>query len=108
MADDHTPAPEPKKAKGRPEAEKKLVEQSRPARLTVDDLRAVHRPPDWLHEAAATIHGWREHEHAFARAIRLTGEDYEAALEAAKRPNDRGEYVPHEPALSDAKPKRNS
>lgn len=104
---DETPAETPKKAQKRPEAEAKLVAQSRPSRLTVEDLRALHKPPDWLHAAAATLHGWAEHAHAFARPIRLTGEDYEDALDAAARPNDRGEYEPHAPALSEAKPKRN-
>jgi hypothetical protein len=96
---DETTAPAPK-AKNRPEAEKKLVEQSRKGRLTVSDLRLVHRTPSWLFEAASSIHMWSKHEAAFARPMRLTGEDYEAALERAKRPNEKGEYVPHEAALS--------
>jgi len=102
MTDDIPAQPAPKRAEKRPDAEAALVAQSRPSRLTVADLRALSMPPAWMHEAAATIHGWREHEAAFARPIRLTGEEYAAALEAAKRPNEFGEYAPHEPALSAA------
>jgi hypothetical protein len=107
MSDD-TPAVTPKRAEKRPQAEANLVAQSRPGRPTVDDLRKIHNPPAWLHEAAAVIHGWAEHAHAFSRPIRLTGADYEKALEAAARPNAAGEYEPHAPALSAAKAPRKS
>lgn len=47
------------------------------------------------HEAAATFHGWREHEHHEAAPIRMSFDDYRAALAAADKCSE-----PHKQALS--------
>lgn len=39
-----------------------------------------------FHAAAEALHGWREHEHHEGEPIRLTREEYEAALKAASAP----------------------
>lgn len=39
--------------------------------------------PNWKHNVAATLHGWKQHAHDAQKEIQLTRADYEAALEAA-------------------------
>lgn len=75
----------------------------KPGRLTVDELRASVNPPAWQHAAANVLHGWAEHAHATGKAMRLSGEDYAKALEAASRPARGGDYAPHPAALGDTK-----
>lgn len=57
----------------------------------------------WQHEAASVEHGWKLHEHHEGAPIRLTREDYEAALKAVTP--EKGNPVPHHGALSPHKPK---
>jgi hypothetical protein len=52
----------------------------------------------WQHRAAAVLHGWTLHGEG--DPLSLTQEDYLAALRAATTTNEKGEYVPHGPALS--------
>jgi hypothetical protein len=40
----------------------------------------------WQHAAAASLHGWAEHEHHEAKPLRLSPDDYKAALLAASAP----------------------
>ena len=72
---------------------------------TLPELAAEHgqvapEHPDghlylWQHRVADVIHGWSVHEYHYqADPVRLTSEDYLAALESAK-----GDNVPHEGAL---------
>ena len=51
--------------------------------------------------AAVTMHGWREHAYHAGREIRLTEQDYQAALKAAGAGT-----ASHAPALSPHKGKR--
>lgn len=50
------------------------------------------------HEVASVLHGWREHEHHAGEPIKLTKEDYLAAL-AAAMPTE-GNPIPHPAAVS--------
>lgn len=52
------------------------------------------------HNAAASLHGWKEHRLHTGEPLHLTAEDYEAAIVAARSPGVDGKYVPHQPALS--------
>jgi hypothetical protein len=54
---------------------------------------------NWRHAAAASLHGWSQHEHHAGKPIQLSDADYEAALEAASAPKGVS-YEPHKPALS--------
>lgn len=66
------------------------------------------RPPSgrenrhlWRHSAAATLHGWQQHEHHTGSPMRLSRADYEAAITAALQPDlTVADYVPHAAALS--------
>lgn len=51
-----------------------------------------------LHEIAAVLHGWREHEHHAGAPLLMTLEDYLAALKATMP--EKGNPVAHKPALS--------
>lgn len=63
--------------------------------------RMIEHPDRWQHAAAAALHGWADHEHHEGKQILLTAEEYFQALVAASEPTGkRGDYVPHEPALS--------
>lgn len=57
----------------------------------------------WQHESAAMEHGWAQHAHHTGEPIKLTREDYEAALKAVTP--EKGNPVPHAAALSPHKPK---
>lgn len=54
----------------------------------------------WQHRAAAQLHGWLEHEHHEGKPVELSEHDYQAALFAASRTNESGDYTPHKPAMS--------
>ena len=63
----------------------------------------------WKHGAAGSLHGWELHRFHTGEDLKLSREDYEAALKAAftlvpVSQNDKGltraTYKPHEPALA--------
>ncbi len=54
----------------------------------------------WQHNAAAALHGWDAHAHHAGEPIRMTAKAYRNALRAASSPDERGEYLPHDAALS--------
>jgi len=63
----------------------------------------------WQHEAAAQLHGWKDHAHHANESYRLTRIDYEAALKAAAEPvkDERTgvtDYQPHRAAMSQYAP----
>lgn len=58
-----------------------------------------------MHEAASVLHGWKLHEHHAGEPLKLSRADYEAALAAAGKTNEAGEYEPHPAALSPHRPK---
>lgn len=51
-----------------------------------------------MHECAAVLHGWREHEHHAGTPLLMSEEDYLAALKATMP--EVGNPVPHKPACS--------
>lgn len=51
------------------------------------------------HAAAAVVHGWLREEREYARAVVISREDYEKALEAVGIADDSGNPTVHEPAL---------
>ncbi len=86
-------APKPQKSAERP---KKRGLKS------VDEWRELLGNPP-LHAPAAHLHGWDgPHVAKHAEQMRVTEEDYRAALEAAARPGPGGHYLVHKPACSDA------
>jgi len=68
--------------------------------------RAVCQPEAWQHAAADALHGWSLHVHHAGGEIELTRAAYEGALEAATTSDSRGDYIPHEPAMSPHKRRR--
>lgn len=63
----------------------------------------------WQHEAAAQLHGWKDHAHHANEPFRMTRLDYEAALKAAADPvqDERTgvtDYQPHRAAMSQHAP----
>ena len=60
-----------------------------------------------LHNSAAMLHGWGKkgenwgHRHHAGEPLKLSRADYLAALEAAGKTNELGEYEPHPGALSE-------
>ena len=101
MKDESPAQPAPTKTEKR--AETPAAPAKRKGRPTLDELRASVRPTAWKHEAAAVIHGWNDYS---ASPLRMEPADYAKALEAAARPNSRGEYEAHAPALSDTAKQR--
>lgn len=89
-----------------------MTDTEAPILLTVDELaEATGRTfvrqnpkatiPNAAHAAAAAIHGWKDHAHHTGEAMRLSLEDYEAALQAAAEPPEgKRHLVPHAAALS--------
>jgi hypothetical protein len=57
-------------------------------------------PQLWRHGAADALHQWALHQHHTGAEMRLTRDDYEAALAAASSPDKAGSYQPHEAALA--------
>lgn len=102
MADEVPALTASKRAAVRPETQAVAPKPAVVRRMLLADLRALHSPAPWLHAAASVLHGWAEQEHATGKPVRLTVEDYGAALKAAERPGEGGDYVPHAPASSDA------
>lgn len=99
---------EPKAPKAEPEAPK------RTPRYPVGDLAKKHGEivklkfprrrivPSALHAAAAALHGWLDHRHHAGEPMRLTDDEYKAALKAATRPpRGKNKLEPHRPALSE-------
>ncbi len=68
--------------------------------------RDRNHPSLWQHAAAAALHGWAEHAHHAGAPMRLSAEDYFAALVAASEPDTQGNYRPHPGALSRHAPAR--
>jgi hypothetical protein len=57
----------------------------------------------WKHAAASALHGWAAHAYHQGEPLKLSKEDYEAALQAAttlKEQDGRPTYLPHPAALS--------
>lgn len=62
-------------------------------------------PFNWEHAAADQIHGWSKHKLHTADPFLLERSDYEAALQAAQKPDQSGQYQAHPGALSPFKNK---
>ncbi len=58
------------------------------------------------HRAASTLHGWADHAHHAGKPMKLTREDYLAALDAAQKTDKHGKAQPHAPAVSEYSPHR--
>lgn len=71
----------------------------KPENPTVDEHLKASDEPAWKHAAAAAMHGWKEHAHHSAKAMRMSAEDYGKALAAACKPPTK-DARPHGPALS--------
>lgn len=52
--------------------------------------------PFWQHNAAAALHGWKQHQHDTPEPLLLTEKNYLAALAAVEKPH----LMPHPGALS--------
>jgi len=92
--------PKPKKA-GRLPVDVLAVRSGRVVELgNLASGRKVRRG-DAAHQAAATLHGWRDHVAATGEQLSMTAEDYEAAVKAASAPPQGKQALePHKPALS--------
>ncbi len=64
----------------------------------VDGVRRPHAER-WKHACAAALHRWAEYAHHNSKEMRLSDEDYVAALDAVMKPDKKGIYTPHEAAL---------
>jgi hypothetical protein len=64
----------------------------KPVRLTVNGKKEV---VSGLYRAAAYLHGWNQ-----AQAVRLSEEAFKGAIEAARKPTEKGAYAPHADALA--------
>lgn len=85
-----------------PKSQKPAERPKKRGLKSVDEWRELLGNPP-LHAPAAHLHGWDgPHVAKHAEQMRVTEEDYSAALEAAARPRPGGNYVPHRPACSDA------
>lgn len=80
--------------------------QRRPRRFEDTSSTVNGKPFDSIglfldrHDAAAVMHGWTLHEHHEQKPFELTRADYEAAIEAAGKTDERGQPIPHAPAMS--------
>lgn len=63
----------------------------RPVRLTVNGKKEV---VSGLYRAAAYLHGWNQSE------ARISEEAFKSAIEAARKPTEKGTYTPHADALA--------
>lgn len=106
MAGVRAPAPEPDRLTPAELAE--LTGNVTAARAGIRLNGASPEPAySWQHEAASQLHGWKQHEHDAGEPLRMTRDDYEAALKAASEPvtrNGRTDYEPHRAALSQYAP----
>lgn len=90
------PAPDaPKNAPVQPDDGKKTPQEwARATGRVLAEHRDVFRfngePAEplyaWQHAAAAQLHGWHDHAHHEGAPIRLTKDEYEAALKASEAP----------------------
>ena len=78
---------------------KRLGKVGRDPGLSVNK-RARPAPFSWDHAAADQVHGWSEHTQHSADPLKISRDAYQGALAAAAKPDQSGEYRPHEPAIS--------
>ena len=55
------------------------------------------KTPIWQHRSAAALHGWEQHKHDTQEPMKITEEDYQAALKAIE---GQPPLEPHKGALS--------
>lgn len=81
---------------------KKLGKFGKDPKLSVNG-KPRPAPVSWDHAVADQVHGWTEHGQHSADPLRITREAYEAALQAARTPDDHGNYSAHVAAKSQYK-----
>lgn len=74
-----------------------LIKQSRGVLFGGESVHEL-RSPEF--RAASTLHGWEAHEFQTGEPLRITREAFDAAIEAVKDADKRGNYAPHEDALA--------
>lgn len=101
---EEAPAKDEPRAKPKPKALPTVIELAR----ELGEILELRMPngktivtPTARHQAAAALHGWRDHAHHAGSPMTLSREAYQAALAAADAPpHGQRALAPHVPALS--------